>query len=224
MAEDEEKSLSEGSETVIRANKKSAKQLRVALKYVDGLPTAYTCNFRLANELSESMRAKIWELINGNMSELCANSSLGWNALDKQQELFDPLARYIILNPVGQSDQIAGYSVLRFEHEAEEDILYCYELQISPLHQRKGLGKFLMKLLEVIGRRTKMEKIMLTVLDNNSAANDFYATIGWMNAHRALKTQRTKAIPKKSIIRSYPSYWHDGIRLETSLWQLFLTP
>ncbi|KAF8832406.1 hypothetical protein HHX47_DHR1001400 [Lentinula edodes] len=165
MAEDEEKSLSEGSETVIRANKKSAKQLRVALKYVDGLPTAYTCNFRLANELSEIA--------------LCANSSLGWNALDKQQELFDPLARYIILNPVGQSDQIAGYSVLRFEHEAEEDILYCYELQISPLHQRKGLGKFLMKLLEVIGRRTKMEKIMLTVLDNNSAANDFYATIGF---------------------------------------------
>ncbi|KAJ3873880.1 acyl-CoA N-acyltransferase [Lentinula edodes] len=179
MAEDEEKSLSEGSEIVIRANKKSAKQLRVALKYVDGLPTAYTCTFRLANELSESMRAKIWELINGNMSELCANSSLGWNALDKQQELFDPLARYIILNPVGQSDQIAGYSVLRFEHEAEEDILYCYELQISPLHQRKGLGKFLMKLLQVIGRRTKMEKIMLTVLDNNSAANDFYATIGF---------------------------------------------
>ncbi|KAJ3895006.1 putative acetyltransferase family-containing protein [Lentinula edodes] len=166
MAEDEEKSLSEGSEIVIRANKKSAKQLRVALKYVDGLPTAYTCTFRLANELSEIVA-------------LCANSSLGWNALDKQQELFDPLARYIILNPVGQSDQIAGYSVLRFEHEAEEDILYCYELQISPLHQRKGLGKFLMKLLQVIGRRTKMEKIMLTVLDNNSAANDFYATIGF---------------------------------------------
>ncbi|KAJ3813734.1 acyl-CoA N-acyltransferase [Lentinula aff. lateritia] len=169
--EDEEKSLSEGSETVIRANKKSAKQLRVALNY--------DCTFWLANELSESMRAKIWELINGNMSELCVNSSLGWNALDKQQELFDPLARYIIMHPVDKPDQIAGYSVLRFEHEAEEDILYCYELQISPLHQRKGLGKILMKLLEVIGRRTKMEKIMLTVLDNNSAAVDFYATVGF---------------------------------------------
>ncbi|KAJ4486227.1 acyl-CoA N-acyltransferase [Lentinula aciculospora] len=170
--------LSEGSVNVRRANKKSAKQLCVALKYA--LPDGYECTFSLADELSEDARAQIWQLIDGNMRELCVDSSLGWEPLTKQKEIFDPLARYITLSHASKSNEIVGYSAFRFEHEEGEDILYCYELEISPLHQRKGLGKVLMKLLEAIGRRTKMEKIMLTVLDNNTAANNFYRTVGFL--------------------------------------------
>ncbi|KAJ3985673.1 hypothetical protein F5890DRAFT_1552974 [Lentinula detonsa] len=180
MPTEEEKSLSEGSETVRRANTQSAKQLALALQSAVGLPDAYNCVFWLADELLEDTRAQLWQSIDGNMRGLKVayiDSSMGWNPPDKRQELFNSLGRFILLSPVNKPDEVAGYSAFRFEHEAEEDILYCYELQINPLHQRKGLGRFLMNLLEVIGRRTKMEKIMLTVLDNNLAANKFYKQI-----------------------------------------------
>lgn len=131
MAEDEEKSLSEGSETVIRANKvimfewsriitlltsvlfrnlrsNSASRLSMSMgcllrKYaksssnlrITKIFSSYTCNFRLANELSESMRAKIWELINGNMSELFSSRavSLGvaTNNILQMRQLFSGL-------------------------------------------------------------------------------------------------------------------------------------
>ncbi|KAJ3762846.1 acyl-CoA N-acyltransferase [Lentinula raphanica] len=174
----EERLLSEGSETVKRANKrsqKSAKQLGVALKSAVGFPDAIC----LANELEEDVRAQLWQLLECNMRDLYVNSSMGWNPLEKQHEFFHPLARFVLVSPVNNPDEIVGFSTFRFEHEAEEDILYCYELQISPLHQRTGLGRFLMNALRVIGRRMKMEKIMLTVLDKNIAANRFYSRIGF---------------------------------------------
>ncbi|KAJ3976987.1 hypothetical protein EV361DRAFT_789195, partial [Lentinula raphanica] len=135
----------------------------------------------LANELEEDVRAQLWQLLECNMRDLLVsyvNSSMGWNPLEKQHEFFHPLARFVLVSPVNNPDEIVGFSTFRFEHEAEEDILYCYELQISPLHQRTGLGRFLMNALQVIGRRMKMEKIMLTVLDKNIAANVFYSRIG----------------------------------------------
>lgn len=38
-----------------------------------------------------------------------------------------------------------------------------YELQIEDSARGKGLGEYLVKLLEDIGRRWKMDKVMLTV-------------------------------------------------------------
>ena len=43
-----------------------------------------------------------------------------------------------------------------------------------PHVQRKGIGKFLMQLVELVGYRMKMQKVALTVFNNNSAALEFY--------------------------------------------------
>ncbi|KAF9069107.1 acyl-CoA N-acyltransferase [Rhodocollybia butyracea] len=169
---------SDGSKVVRLANKKSAKQLSIALKDVQ-LPDDCTCTFYLATEIPEGSRAEIWKICEENMREMYTSSSMGWNPAEKQAELFNPLARFILLTPADKPTVIAGYTVFRFEYEEEEDLLYCYELQISNGYRRKGLGKSLVNLLESVGSRMSMEKIMLTALDVNLPALDFYTAAGF---------------------------------------------
>lgn len=49
-----------------------------------------------------------------------------------------------------------------------------YELQIEKDHQRKGIGRFLMGVLERLAKHYGMEKLILTVLSNNQNAIDFF--------------------------------------------------
>lgn len=59
-------------------------------------------------------------------------------------------------------------------------MLCCsYEIQISPEYRRKGLGKFMMQTLEACARHWKMEKVMLTVLNNNETSINFFNALGY---------------------------------------------
>lgn len=46
-----------------------------------------------------------------------------------------------------------GFLHFRFLMEEELPVLYVYELQLEPRVQGKGLGKFLMQLIELIARK-----------------------------------------------------------------------
>merc|ERR1712106_636916 len=54
------------------------------------------------------------------------------------------------------------------------DVLYVYEIQLEGSMKRKGLGKFIMKVLELIMMKAEMIKIMLTVFQHNSQAVSFF--------------------------------------------------
>lgn len=49
-----------------------------------------------------------------------------------------------------------------------------YELQLGPHVQRKGLGKFLMQLIELIAHKNQMGAVVLTVQKENLLAMNFY--------------------------------------------------
>lgn len=61
-------------------------------------------------------------------------------------------------------------------------MLYCYELQVAATAQRRGLGKFLMVLLELIARREAMTHVVLTVFKVNAAALALYTSMRWGQA------------------------------------------
>lgn len=52
-------------------------------------------------------------------------------------------------------------------------------MQVTAAYQRKGLGKFMMQILEDCARHWHLEKLMLTVLNNNEQSISFYKQLGY---------------------------------------------
>ncbi|OBZ79159.1 N-alpha-acetyltransferase 40 [Grifola frondosa] len=142
-----------------------------------------------ASELSKDERRDLWEIWEKNMYEMYKDSSFGWDPPAKKRELFHRLARFIVVreNTRAQGSQddgnnavrIVAFTVFRFEYEFEENIVYCYELQVCDNVRRYGLGKYLMQQLVLIGKEWGMTKVVLTVFKANSAARNLYMTIGF---------------------------------------------
>eukprot|EP00249_Psilotum_nudum_P022989 c28714_g1_i4 orf=637-1455(-) len=71
-------------------------------------------------------------------------------------------------------DPVVAFVQYRFLVEEELPVLYVYELQLEQCVQGRGLGKFLMQLLELIAHRNNMKSVMLTVQKRNTLAMNFY--------------------------------------------------
>ncbi|TFY58797.1 hypothetical protein EVJ58_g6193 [Rhodofomes roseus] len=103
------------------------------------------------------------------MKDAYARSSFGWKPVEKQAELFHELSRFIVVRNTPEVSStsvpatIVAYSMFRFEVEERKDVVYCYEVQVHQQSRRSGLGGCLMKQLVSIGKRWKMQMIMLTV-------------------------------------------------------------
>lgn len=90
----------------------------------------------------------------------------------KRREMVSPEARYIFVHSfpdsgtremtvplgtgktsnikIGDRGTIVGFVQYRFTIEEDLPVLYVYELQLEPSVQGKGLGSFLMQLVELI--------------------------------------------------------------------------
>ncbi|CAJ1952170.1 unnamed protein product [Sphenostylis stenocarpa] len=110
----------------------------------------------------------------------------------KRKEMISPEAHYVFVHEVANSnaDETAtmltaaetstcslensgpfvGFVQYRFVLEEEIPVLYVYELQLEPHVQGKGLGKFLMQLIEFIAQKNCMGAVMLTVQKANVLA------------------------------------------------------
>ncbi|KAK7282854.1 hypothetical protein RIF29_11941 [Crotalaria pallida] len=114
----------------------------------------------------------------------------------KRKEMVAPEARYILVHEVANSNTnetitvltadetptswvedsgpMVGFVQYRFILEEELPVLYVYELQLEPSVQGKGLGKFLMQLIELMAQKNRMDAVILTVQKANLLAMDFY--------------------------------------------------
>ncbi|KAF9925734.1 N-alpha-acetyltransferase 40 [Linnemannia zychae] len=105
------------------------------------------------------------DLVESNMSELYIKSKDGWCREDKEDEMQDVTSRYLITFhnevPIG----MIHFQFVEEETMSDRDaeVAYCYEIQVIPEYQRRGIGAYLIGLLESIGRAARMEKVMLTV-------------------------------------------------------------
>ncbi|KAG0059838.1 N-alpha-acetyltransferase 40, partial [Linnemannia elongata] len=116
------------------------------------------------------------DLVESNMSELYIRSKDGWCREDKEYEMQDITSRYLI---AFHNDKPVG--MVHFQFVDEEtmtdryaEVAYCFEIQVVPEYQRRGIGAYLIRLLETIGKATQMEKVMLTVFKANKNAIKFY--------------------------------------------------
>ncbi|XP_010271137.1 PREDICTED: N-alpha-acetyltransferase 40 [Nelumbo nucifera] len=144
--------------------------------------------------LSSSMKRYIQNLLKVNMEGPYGPE---WPTEEKvkRREMVAPEARYIFVREAptasinenstkesnmacihltGDGDPLVGFVHYRFIVEEDVPLVYVYELQLEARVQGRGLGKFLMQLIELIARKNHMGAVMLTVQKTNVSAMNFY--------------------------------------------------
>uniref|UniRef100_A0A4W3GSX4 N-alpha-acetyltransferase 40, NatD catalytic subunit n=1 Tax=Callorhinchus milii TaxID=7868 RepID=A0A4W3GSX4_CALMI len=82
-------------------------------------------------------------------------SEWGWKDREKKEELSDERAWYLVARD-GAGRSPLAFSHFRFDVECGEEVLYCYEVQLESQVRRKGLGKFLMQILQLLANRYRL--------------------------------------------------------------------
>lgn len=118
-----------------------------------------------STSLDDSTIQWAFNLTKTNLKLKYEQSSWGWSDEKKMEELSDEKAWYLITKSV--DGNLLGFSHFRFDIDEGLEVLYCYELQLEPAVHRKGLGKFMMQILELIAFKNNMRKVVLTILKNN---------------------------------------------------------
>ncbi|TYI57012.1 hypothetical protein E1A91_D11G250900v1 [Gossypium mustelinum] len=140
---------------------------------------AFVYAWNRGDKLSNCTKQHIQKLLKANMmgpygSEWAVEEKV------KRREMVAPQARYIFVywNANEMMDNaftpLLGFLHFRFTLEEEIPVLYLYELRLDSSVQGKGLGKFLMQLVELIAQENRMGAVVLTVQKSNSLALKFY--------------------------------------------------
>ncbi|OQE87073.1 hypothetical protein PENNAL_c0020G01758 [Penicillium nalgiovense] len=77
------------------------------------------------------------------------------------------------------SPNVLGFLSFMVTYEDGKEVVYCYEIHLSPTARGRGVGKLLMGRMEGIGRAVGLEKSMLTVFKSNETARRFYERLGY---------------------------------------------
>ncbi|KAB7502613.1 N-alpha-acetyltransferase 40 [Armadillidium nasatum] len=134
-----------------------------------------------------------FELCKANVKKMYEETS-GWDEEGKFNEMAHPAAKYIIIKEK-DTNKLLAFSHFRF------DVDYSEELHVIPEERSRGIGKFLLVILETLAITYKMEKVILTVFKSNTSAIKFYTKNGY-------EEDRTSPIGKSYVILS--KYVFDG--------------
>lgn len=77
------------------------------------------------------------------------------------------------------SRDVSGFLSFMVTYEDGKEVVYCYEIHLSPAARGRGVGRSLMDRMEGIGRAVGLEKAMLTVFKSNEIALRFYERLGY---------------------------------------------
>ncbi|WOL20146.1 hypothetical protein Cni_G28948 [Canna indica] len=149
------------------------------------------------DQLTSSSKKYIQNLLKVNMEGPYGSE---WSVEEKvkRREMVSPEARYIFVRQstnatsdeifltkteettytgqIGDQNNLVGFVHYRFIVEEDIPVVYVYELQLEACAQKKGLGKFLMQLIELVARKNHMGAVLLTVQKANVLAMNFYTT------------------------------------------------
>ena len=134
--------------------------------------------FKGGKQLPQYLLSDAFELTKANMEKMYVESIWGWSDEQKRADLESPLARFFVATD--ERGQLQGFVHYRFEvidnkftHRTSA-AAYVLELQIVDTARRLGLGTLLMKAVEEIADRAKMDSSMLCVFRCNEPAVNFY--------------------------------------------------
>merc|ERR1711937_752410 len=101
-----------------------------------------------------------------------AKEEFGWKTKEKKNELKEDLAWFLIARTTEGTP--VAFSHFRFDMDYDDEVLYCYEIQVEKAFRRKGLGKFMMKVLEMLMIKADMLKLMCTIFKKDKPEVEFF--------------------------------------------------
>jgi ribosomal protein S18 acetylase RimI-like enzyme len=158
----------------------------------NGLTVTLEC--KLCGALDVGTMDWIFDLEKRNMKDLYEQCEWGWNDKVKKEEMTDDRAWYLIARTPEPESKPIAFSHFRFDMDYGDQVLYCYELQLEEEARRKGLGKFMLQVLELMGFSANMKKVILTVLKVNAEAKAFFT---------ALKYTIDETSPEDNVLEQY---------------------
>lgn len=113
-----------------------------------------------------------FSLTKSNMEDLYIASGWGWSDKQKKDEMTDDAAWYLI----ARDDNKLPVALVhfRFDMDFDDEVVYCYEVQLTESVRRKGLGKFLVQILQLLAHKNKMTKLMCTIFKENTSSKKFF--------------------------------------------------
>jgi len=138
----------------------------------NGLNVAISCH--RVGQLDQETVDWAFELTKANMQTLYEMSEWGWSDKEKRMEMTDERSWYLIARDNEEDGCPVAVVHFRFDIDNDDEVLYCYEIQLSPEVRRKGLGKFLMQILELMAFKAQMSKVMVTVFKHHTDSNEFF--------------------------------------------------
>lgn len=162
-------------------------------KYLSPTPTTLqfhhpktSSSYQISLETSSTIHpadfSACFNLIATTSASAYSGSSIGWSPAKKRKEMRLPDLRYLLVRSAASTsaDKVDAFLSFMITYEDGHEVLYCYEVHLSEHLQGCGLGKYMMGILEEVGRKVGVEKSMLTVFLENKGAVRFYERLGYV--------------------------------------------
>lgn len=152
-----------------------------------------------APELDEKTIEWAFKLLETNMKPLYEKCYQGkdpdlcWNEERKRDELKDERAWYLLARQ--QDGTPVAFSHFRYDMDYDDEVVYCYEIQVEKAVRRKGLGRFMMKVLELLMIKANMLKLMATIFKNDKPETAFF--------HDCLKFNTDETSPMDDVYETF---------------------
>ena len=142
--------------------------------------TTYYITLQTSSTISPADFDACFHLIESTSASAYRTSSVGWSAAKKRKEMRLPDLRYLLVRAGGSATGVVeGFVSFMLTYEDGHEVVYCYEIHLSPGLRGCGLGGRLMRRVEEVGIRIGVEKAMLTVFVANVGAVEFYGRLGY---------------------------------------------
>jgi len=131
-------------------------------------------------EVDEKTKEWAYNLLEANMKPVYVATygeepefpEMKWNGKEKREELMDDSAWYLIART--EDGAPVAFSHFRYDMDYDDEVLYCYEIQVEKKFRRKGLGRFMMKVLELLMIKADMLKIMATIFKKDKSNDGLF--------------------------------------------------
>lgn len=146
-------------------------------------------DIKFTPKLSKTEREWAFDLIKENMEERYDASGYGWDDEDKERELIEDGARFLVARWSDDADsldqgELCAIAHFRFSVQGEfvdvmsgESCLIVWDLHVEHEHQRKGLGKHMLTILELVAKREGISRVYIPVQLEDDIAQDWIDSV-----------------------------------------------